>query len=90
MNLCFQGKEMIVVFLDCEGMNSWERLEIEDQMLALMSAALSNLTLLKTHFTFDRYVSQMLQRFNLGASKVISMCGTSQRQATPQLALQLI
>lgn len=57
--------------------------EIEDQMLALLSAALSSLTLLKTHFTFDRYVSQMLQRFNLGASKVISMCGSSQRQVQP-------
>jgi len=72
-----QGKPVVLIFLDCEGMNSWERLEIEDQLLALLSASLSNLTLLKTHFTFDRYVSQMLQRFNLGASKVISMCGGS-------------
>jgi len=72
-----QGKMVVLVFLDCEGMNSWERLEIEDQLLALLSASLSNLTLLKTHFTFDRYVSQMLERFNLGASKVISMCGGS-------------
>jgi len=69
------------MFLDCEGMNSWERLEIEDQLLALLSASLSNLTLLKTHFTFDRYVSQMLERFNLGASKVISMCGGSSATA---------
>jgi hypothetical protein len=72
-----KGKRTVLVFLDCEGMNSWERLEIEDQLLALLSASLSNLTLLKTHFTFDRYVSQMLERFNLGASKVISMCGRS-------------
>jgi len=77
--LCWhvKGKQTVLVFLDCEGMNSWERLEIEDQLLALLSASLSNLTLLKTHFTFDRYVSQMLERFNLGASKVISMCGGS-------------
>ncbi|KAK9798911.1 hypothetical protein WJX73_008623 [Symbiochloris irregularis] len=78
-------KEVNIVFLDCEGMNSWERLEIEDQLLALFSAALSSLTLLKTQFTFDRYVSQMLLRFNLGASKVISMCSSkSQAQRMVQ------
>ena len=54
-----QGKHVIMVFLDCEGMNSWERLEIEDQLLALLSASLSSLTLLKTHFTFDRYQSDL-------------------------------
>lgn len=51
-------------------MNSWVRTESEDMLLALLSAALSNMTLLKTHFAFDRYVAQMLARFNLGASKV--------------------
>ena len=64
-------------------MGSWERQESEYQMLALLSAALSNLTLLKTHFTFDRYVTQMLQSFNMGASKVKQLCGNSQQQVRP-------
>ncbi|KAK9815730.1 hypothetical protein WJX72_008687 [[Myrmecia] bisecta] len=61
------------------GMNSWERTENEDMLLALFSAALSYVTMLKIHFTFDRYVASTLERFNLGASKVKSMCGSSQQ-----------
>lgn len=52
------------------GIGSWERTEAEDMLLSLLSAAVSNLTMFKTHFTFDRYMDQTLKRFNLGAPKV--------------------
>lgn len=63
------------MLLDFEGIGSWERTEQEDMLLSLLSAAVSNVTLFKTHFSFDRYTHQTLQRFNLGAPKVRAMCG---------------
>lgn len=66
-----QGKTVIMVFLDCEGMNSWERLEVEDSMLALLSAALSNLTLLKYGSCSEQ------SAFNLADLELIA-CGADQ------------
>ena len=54
-----------------QGIGSWERTESEDMLLSLLSAAVSDLTMFKTHFSFDRYTNQTLKRFNLGAPKVI-------------------
>lgn len=68
------------MLLDFEGIGSWERTEQEDMLLSLLSAALSNVTLFKTHFTFDRYTQQTLQRFNLGAPKVRAMCAGSDKR----------
>lgn len=58
---------------------SWERSESEDMLLSVFSAAIFHLTMFKTHFTFSRDTSQTLQRFNLGASKVKAMCGSSKK-----------
>lgn len=69
------GQPCLLLLLDFEGIGSWERTEQEDMLLSLLSAAISNWTLFKTHFTFDRYTQQTLQRFNLGAPKVRAMCG---------------
>ncbi|KXZ54769.1 hypothetical protein GPECTOR_4g839 [Gonium pectorale] len=69
------GARVLLVFLDFEGIGSWERTETEDMLLSLLSAALSDLTLFKTHFTWDRYTEQTCRRFNLGAPKVLAMCG---------------
>jgi hypothetical protein len=44
-----------MVYLDCEGLGSWERTESEDMLLALVSAAMASLTMFKTHFDFNRY-----------------------------------
>lgn len=52
------------------GIGSWERTESEDMLLSLFSAAVSDLAMFKTHFTFDRYTNQTLKRFNMGAPKV--------------------
>ena len=76
-----QGKELNVVCLDCEGMCSEERLESEDQMLALMVTALSSFTVYRTDSTSDRHLRDMLQSFSRGASKVTDICKDSSRQA---------
>jgi hypothetical protein len=69
------GQTCLLVLLDFEGIGSWERTEQEDMLQSLFSAAVSNVTLFKTHFTFDRYTQQTLQRFNMGAPKVKAMTG---------------
>ena len=69
------GRTCLLVAMDFEGLGSWERTESEDMLLSLLSAAITNVTLYKTHFTFDRNTCQTLQRFNLGAPKVRAMCG---------------
>eukprot|EP00884_Botryococcus_braunii_P007870 jgi/Botrbrau1/17084/Bobra.0611s0002.1 len=72
------GQSVLMVYLDCEGLGSWERTESEDMLLALVSAAMASLTMFKTHFDFNRYTRSTLERFNQGAPKVKAMCGVTQ------------
>eukprot|EP00884_Botryococcus_braunii_P007508 jgi/Botrbrau1/16759/Bobra.0269s0003.4 len=73
------GQAVLMVYLDCEGLGSWERTESEDMLLALVSAAMASLTMFKTHFDFNRYTRSTLERFNQGAPKVKAMCGVTQQ-----------
>ena len=57
-------------FIVLAGIGSWERTETEDMLMSLFSAAISNITVFKTHFDFNRYTEQTLSRFNTGAPKV--------------------
>jgi len=74
------GRPVRWVLLDAEGIGSWERTEQEDMLLSLLVAAVSSITMFKTHFTFDRYTQQTLQRFNQGAPKVRAMCAGADRR----------
>jgi hypothetical protein len=57
------GHPVLMVYLDCEGLGSWERTENEDMLLALVSAAMASLTMFKTHFDFNRYTRRCSPSF---------------------------
>jgi hypothetical protein len=37
--------QVLLVLIDCEGLGSWERTETEDMLMALLTAAVANLTM---------------------------------------------
>lgn len=48
------GREVLILFLDCEGIGSLERTPMEDMLHCLLAGAVSSLTLFKTSSAFDR------------------------------------
>ena len=51
------GAETAVVFLDCEGIGSPQRHEVEDMLHCLFVGAVSSLTMFKTHFALTSCAS---------------------------------
>jgi Guanylate-binding protein, N-terminal domain len=49
-----EGQERLALFLDCEGIGSLERTDMEDMLHCLLAGAISNLKMFKTHFVFDK------------------------------------
>ena len=48
------GKTILLLFLDCEGIGSPHREELEDILHCLLVGAVSSLTLFKTHFAYSK------------------------------------
>ncbi len=53
----------LFVIMDFEGLNSVERTEQEDVLLALFNAAISNATLFKLDFSVTRETQHLFARF---------------------------
>eukprot|EP00892_Ulva_mutabilis_P011345 jgi/Ulvmu1/8583/UM045_0026.1 len=71
------GVETVLVFLDCEGIGSPQRHEVEDMLHCLLVGAVSSLTMFKTHFAFTTELMETLKRINKGAERVADICGSS-------------
>lgn len=54
------GAETAVVFLDCEGIGSPQRHEVEDMLHCLLVGAVSSLTMFKTHFAFTTFAPTLI------------------------------
>lgn len=48
------GKETLILFMDCEGIGSLERTGTEDMLHCLLAGAVASFTMFKTHFAFNR------------------------------------
>ncbi|KAJ3100214.1 hypothetical protein HDU96_010418, partial [Phlyctochytrium bullatum] len=79
------GRKTIYVGLDFEGLQSIERSHQEDAMLAVFNCAVSNLVLMKTHFSLGRDLTSMFQRFQDGATLFDATSG--KKMFTSRLAL---
>ncbi|KAJ3115004.1 hypothetical protein HDU96_001355 [Phlyctochytrium bullatum] len=79
------SRKTIYVGLDFEGLQSIERSHQEDAMLAVFNCAVSNLVLMKTHFSLGRDLTSMFQRFQDGATLFDATSG--KKMFTSQLAL---
>eukprot|EP00892_Ulva_mutabilis_P011348 jgi/Ulvmu1/8586/UM045_0029.1 len=71
------GVETALVFLDCEGIGSPQRHEVEDMLHCLLVGAVWSLTMFKTHFAFTTELMETLRRINKGAERVADICGSS-------------
>lgn len=48
------GQEVLILFLDCEGIGSLERTPVEDMLHCLLAGAVSSFTMFKTASAFNR------------------------------------
>jgi hypothetical protein len=48
------GREVLVLFLDCKGIGSLERTATEDMLHCLLAGAVASLTMFKTRHAFSR------------------------------------
>jgi hypothetical protein len=48
------GQEVLILFLDCEGIGSLERTATEDMLHCLLAGAVASHTMFKTHYAFNR------------------------------------
>jgi hypothetical protein len=48
------GREVLILFLDCEGIGSLERTATEDMLHCLLAGAVASHTMFKTHYAFNR------------------------------------
>jgi uncharacterized protein YegL len=70
MSLRMSDDGSLLVVLDFEGIGSFERTDTEDMLLSILNAAVSNMTLFKTDYSFDRTTEAIFSQFQSGVSHI--------------------
>jgi len=70
MSLRTSDDGSLLVVLDFEGIGSFQRTDTEDMLLSILNAAVSNMTLFKTDYSFDRTTEAIFSQFQSGVSHI--------------------